>query len=62
MVVLWGLLVVLLCGAGIMWWCLCVGVCTATYWERMVNAALVIEAGKLSSLATFLHAFFLITC
>jgi len=28
----------------------------------MVNAALVIDAGRLSSLATFLHAFFLITC
>lgn len=37
-------------------------VCIATHWDRMVNAALVIEAGKLSSLATFLQAFFLITC
>ena len=35
---------------------------SGTYWERIVKAALVIDAGKLSSFATFLQAFFLITC
>ena len=33
-----------------------------SYWERMVKAALVMEAGRLSSFATALHAFFFMTC
>ena len=33
-----------------------------THCDLMVNAALVMEAGRLSSFATARHAFFLITC
>ena len=33
-----------------------------THCDLMVNAALVMEAGRFNSFATALHAFFLITC
>ena len=33
-----------------------------TYCDRIVKAALVIDAGRFNSFATFLHAFFFITC